>query len=131
MGKACFGRSAQQVDDRRIQLALLRQPLVQIPSIRRGVGSLPYHKQVAGFLKVGVVGQFVNVDAAIGQNALLAVDIANAGVGGDYSFQTFRGVRGGQAGHVPSLEILESSLMAHGKEKCRVLSQLTFIRQKS
>ena len=77
-----------------------------------------------------MVGKFVNVDAAIGEDPLVSVDVANAGICGDYSFQALGGVRGGQAGHVPSLENFEPVLRLHGEGKWRVLSQLTFIRQK-
>jgi hypothetical protein len=48
----------------------------------------------------------MNVDTAIGEDPLVSVDVANAGICGDYSFQALGGVRGGQAGHVPSLGIL-------------------------
>jgi hypothetical protein len=37
-----------------------------------------------------VVGKLVNVDAAIGQNALIAIDIADAGIGGSNALQAFR-----------------------------------------
>ena len=69
-------------------------------------GQLAIPQQVAGLFKVGVVGQFVNVDAAVGEDALISVDVADAGIGSDDSFQALGGVRGGQAGHIPSLEIL-------------------------
>jgi hypothetical protein len=36
-----------------------------------------------------VLGQLVNVDAAVGEDARFAVDPANAGVRGDNSFQAF------------------------------------------
>ncbi len=94
-------------------------------------GSLPIPQQVAGFFEIGVVSEFVNVDAAVGQDALIPVDVADAGGGGDNSFQTLGGLGGGQAGHVPSLKISQQSGCGRtGKEKRRVLSQLTFIRQK-
>jgi hypothetical protein len=47
---------------------------------------VPEPQQEAGFLKVRVVGQFVNIDAAIGQHTGFAVDVADAGVGGNYPF---------------------------------------------
>jgi hypothetical protein len=53
-----------------------------------------------------MVGKFVNVDAAVGEDALLSVDVTDTGIGSDYSFQAPGGVCGGQAGHIPSLEIL-------------------------
>src|SRR5580700_4534780 len=60
-------------------------------------------KQVAGFFKRGVLGQIVNVDAAIGKNTLVAIDVANAGICGNNAFQAFRGRSAGHAGHILSL----------------------------
>jgi len=36
-----------------------------------------------------VIGQFVNIDPAIGKDATVSIDIANARIGGDNAFQTF------------------------------------------
>jgi len=47
--------------------------------------------------------QFVNVNAAIGKDAAVAIDITNAGVGGNNAFQAFRGRSAGHAGHSLSL----------------------------
>ena len=94
-----------KLDDRGIQLALRRQlpaEVLQLALCRQ----LAVPQQVAGFFEVGVVGKFVNVDTAVGEDPLVSVDEANAGICGDDSFQALRGVRGGQAGHVPSLGIL-------------------------
>jgi hypothetical protein len=33
-----------------------------------------------------MIGQFVDIDATVGQNAAIAVDETDAGGGGDYSF---------------------------------------------
>ncbi len=115
-GLGLLRERAQQVDDGRVQLALFRQPLAKFLQLV-GRGQLAIPQQVAGFFKIGVVGKFVNVDAAVGQDALISVDVANAGGGGDYSFQALGGVRGGQAGHVPSLKILNTALWPHGEGK--------------
>ena len=105
-GLSLFGSGAQQVDDSGVQLALGRQLAAEfLQLIRCRQPAIP--QQVAGLFKVGMVGEFVNVDAAIGEDPLVSVDEADAGICGDYSFQALRGVRGGQAGHVPSLEILK------------------------
>src|SRR5580658_2648624 len=60
-----------------LKLALLRQP--------------PKPKQVASLFKIGVLGQFMNVNAAIGKNAAVAIDVTNAGVGSNNAFQSFWG----------------------------------------
>src|ERR1700685_3955826 len=60
-------------------------------------------KQEAGFFKGGMVGEFVNVDAAIGKDAAVAIDITNAGGGGNNAFQAFTGRSAGHAGHNFSL----------------------------
>ena len=77
MGKRVLGALAQQLDDRCIQLALFRQSICSSRSSVR-VGKLAEPQQVAGFFEVRVVGEFVDVDAAIGENAPIAVDVANA-----------------------------------------------------
>jgi hypothetical protein len=50
-----------------------------------------------------MVRQIVNVVSAIGEDALVAIDVANTGGGCDYPFESFRCVRGGDAGHGSSL----------------------------
>ena len=105
-GLSFFGSAAQQVNDGGIELAFLRQPAAEVFQLIRG-RQLAVPQQVAGFFKIGIVGKFVDVDAAVSEDPLVSVDIANAGIGSDYSFQALGGVRGGQAGHVPSLEILK------------------------
>ena len=105
-GRSVPGSGPHQVDDGRIQLALCRQLLAE--RIQFGLRrQLAIPQQVAGLFKVGVVGKFVNVDAAVGEDALISVDVADAGICSDYSFQALGGVGGGQAGHVPSLENLK------------------------
>src|SRR5205823_9765406 len=69
---------------------------------------------IAGFFKIGVVSEFVNVDAAISQDALVSIDVADAGDGGDNSFQAFGGLRG-QARHVSSLSVPNSVVAARGR----------------
>src|SRR5580704_12319374 len=60
-------------------------------------------EQVADFLKGRVVGQIVDVVAAIGEDSLVTVDVADAGGGGDYPFESLGGVQAGDAGHGSSL----------------------------
>ena len=50
-----------------------------------------------------MVGQFVDVNPAIGEHPEVAVDVANLGRGGDHALQPFGRVHGGQAGHFSSL----------------------------
>ena len=62
-----------------------------VPAIR-GVGKLPEPEQVAGLFEIGVVGEFVDVDAAIRENSPFAIDVADLGVGSNNSFQSLRGL---------------------------------------
>ncbi len=96
----------QTVDDRTVELALFRHALAQLLQLI-AAGQTAKPQQVAGLLKSGVVGQFVNVDATVGQNAPLPIDVANAGGGSDHSLQPLRGVCGSHAGHGASLELLK------------------------
>src|SRR5207302_4961525 len=92
--KSMLGGHAQQVEDGCIQLAFLSQPLAkfaQLVALRQS--SEP--QQVAGFLKIGVVGEVVDIDAAIGQDALFTIDVANAGNGSYDAFKSFGGMAGG------------------------------------
>ncbi len=75
-------------------MAFPRQPLAQIFQLisRR---QLTEPEQIAGLFEIGIVSQFVNVDTAVGQDALFPVDIADAGSGGDHSFQALSGLCGG------------------------------------
>jgi len=66
-------------------LALVRETLVQILQLI-AIRKAPKPEQVAGLFKSGMLGEFVNVDAAIGENAAFAIDIADARVGGDNAF---------------------------------------------
>jgi hypothetical protein len=54
-------------------------------------------KQVAGFLKGGVIRQFMNIDAAVRQYALIPVDVTDARGCGHHPFQTFWRLR--RCGH--------------------------------
>src|SRR5580658_4701311 len=83
-------------------MALFCQTLLQISQFA-AVWQTSKPKQITGFFKRGVIGQFVNVDPAIGKNAAFAVDIANAGISGNDTFQAFRGRSTGHAGHNLSL----------------------------
>jgi hypothetical protein len=55
---------------------------------RQLVGQDAVPEQVGGLLEGRVLGQLVNVDAAIGQDARLSVDPADSGVRRNNSFQT-------------------------------------------
>jgi hypothetical protein len=46
-----------------------------------------------------MVGQFVNINAAVGENATLPVYVTDAGSGGDHSLQSFRSVHSSRTGH--------------------------------
>ena len=75
-----------------------RQALAQFVQFA-GVGKLAEPEQVAGLFKSGMIGEFVNVDAAVGENALVPIDVADAGICGDDALKTFWGMICGHAGH--------------------------------
>jgi hypothetical protein len=75
-----------------------------------------------------MIGQFVDIDATVSQNALVSIDVTDAGGGGDNSFQTLGNMRRGHTGHTSSLELWDALFGARkGEDACT--SQLTFIRQ--
>src|ERR1017187_5934746 len=90
--------------DGRIQFSFFRHALLQRPQFV-GLGQTPKPKQVADFFEGGVVGEIVDVIAAIGEHSLLTVDVANAGCGSDNAFQSFGGVQARNAGHGSSLTV--------------------------
>src|ERR1700738_3001233 len=97
-------RQLQEIYDRRIQLALVRQALLQgLEFVDLGQPSEP--EQVADFLKGRAVGQIVDVVSAIGEHSLVTVDVANAGGGSDNPFQSFGGGQARNAGHGSSLAV--------------------------
>ena len=57
-------------------------------------------QQMDHFFEGHLAGEFVNVVAAINQFAGLALDIAQAGAGGDDAFKAFGGRGGSRIGHV-------------------------------
>ena len=81
-----LGRLAQQADDGGVEFALARE--VEFQLLQLGAGrQMSKPKQVATLFKVRVVGQFVNIDAAVGKHSLVAIDVADAGIDGGYAFQ--------------------------------------------
>src|ERR1700688_461761 len=84
-------------------MALLGQALLQILQLAL-IRQAAKPKQVAGLFKIRMIGQFMNIDAAIGKNSTVSIDIANAGVGGDNSFHAFGAGGAGDAGHSLSLK---------------------------
>jgi hypothetical protein len=68
-------------------------------------GQSPEPEEVAGLFEGGMIGEIVNINAAVRQYSLFAVDVADAGSGGNDAFQTFGCVGGGYAGHTPSQEL--------------------------
>ena len=80
------------------QLALaghVQLQLVELSAIRQP----PEPQQIANFLEGRVVGQFVNVDAAIGEHAGIAIDVANSGIRRGNAFQTLWTLRSGGHGY--------------------------------
>ena len=127
MGRACLGalRSRSMMAGSSLR-SPARRSRSSFSSFR--VGQLAVPQQVAGFFEGGMVGEFVNVDAAVGQDALISVDVADAGGGGDNSFQAFGGCVAVRLDIFLAREF-ETPLWPHGEGKWRVQSQLTFIRQ--
>jgi hypothetical protein len=97
-GQGVFRRLAQKVDDGGVQVTLGRKAEAQVLQLV-ACGQLAEPQQVADFLKVGVVGQFVDIKATVGQDAALAVYVTNAGGGGDNAFQSFGRMSSRQTGH--------------------------------
>ena len=60
-------------------------------------------QKVTSLFEVGFFGQLVDINAAVSQNASVAIDVANFGCGGDHPLQSLGGVCHGQAGHCSSL----------------------------
>ena len=79
--------AAQQVDDALIEGAGEGQLGLEFAQLEL-VGKMAVPQQVGGLFEAGVLGQLVNVDAAIGEHARISIDPADAGVGGNNSFQT-------------------------------------------
>ena len=77
-----FGSNAQQVEDGRVKLAFFREAFPDLFQLI-ALGQAAEPEQEAGFFEIGVVGEVVNIDAAIRQNALFAVDVTDAGGGGN------------------------------------------------
>ncbi len=73
------GSAAQESDNRRVELALLGEAVTQFAQFGAR-GKLAEPEQVAGFFEVRMVGEFVNIDAAIREDAAIAVDLADPGV---------------------------------------------------
>jgi hypothetical protein len=116
------GRIAQQADNRCVEFAFLGKPIVQFPQLTPG-GKLSKPEQVTSLFKIGVVGQFVYVDAAIGKNAAIPIDVADLGVGGDDSFESLRGVICGEARH----EFLVSAKFAMQNRSEAATQRATFV----
>ena len=94
MGSACLGAWLQQADDGGVELALARQTELELLQFGAG-GQASEPEQVAALLEVGVGGELVDVDAAIGEHALVAIDVANARISCGDAFQAFRRISNG------------------------------------
>src|SRR5256885_6659630 len=77
-------------------------------------GQIAEPEQVAGLFKIRVIGQFVNVDTAVGEDALITVDVTDPRIRGNNSFESFSGLCGSHAGHSP-FNIVNDSLPDHAK----------------
>src|SRR5258707_1288498 len=83
-------------------MALLRQTLLQLLQLAL-IRQPPKPKQMANLFEARMLSQFMNIDAAIGKHALVAIDVTNAGGGRYDAFQAFRIESAGAAGHKISL----------------------------
>ena len=126
-GQGVLGRLPQQADDGGVQLALARQVELQLLQLG-AIGQPPKPQQVADFFEGRVVGQLVDVDAAIGEHALIAIDVADAGICGGNAFQPLGAVH--HRGHEnlsrprPQSEIRDGCTL---RENVALEVQLTFI----
>src|SRR5579884_1796982 len=101
------GRESEQINDRGIELAFFRQRVTHISQFAT-LGQLAKPEQVADFFKRRVVGELVNIDAAVGEDTAITVDVTNARGARGYSGESPRELAGGQAGHVVPLELRRS-----------------------
>ena len=70
--KSGFRRAAQEIDNCRIELAFSGEPFAQLLEfLLARQSAIP--QQEASLLEIGVVGEFVNIDATIGENSLITV----------------------------------------------------------
>src|SRR5579864_6236032 len=100
-------RESEKINDGGVELALLGQGITHISQFAT-LGQLAEPEQVADFFKCRVVGELVNIDAAVGEDTAIAVDITDARGARGYSGEALRGLAGGQAGHVVPLELRRS-----------------------
>src|SRR5215469_18311252 len=56
-------------------------------------------QQIARLLEIGVVGQFMDVNAAIGEHATVAVDVADLRIRGNDALEPLRSMSCSHAGH--------------------------------
>src|SRR3954469_13016275 len=91
-------RIAEQIDNGSIDLPLLRQALVQFPQLGT-CRELSEPQQVAGLFEIGVVGELVDIYAAVSKHALFAIDVANFRVGGNDALKPFGSTSCGHCGH--------------------------------
>src|SRR5579862_813516 len=91
-------RRTQQRDDGCIELALFRQAIMELAKFNTS-GQFAEPQQVTRFLEIRLMSEFVDINAAIGEDAAISVDVTNLGGGGDYALKSFGGIVCGHAGH--------------------------------
>ena len=96
-GAGVFGQGAEEVDDGGGEFAGGGELLGEGAELG-GVGKFAVPEEIGGFFEGGSVGELVDVDAAVGEDALGAVDEADGGLVGDDVLEAFGG--GGGGGHV-------------------------------
>ena len=92
--RGVFGDAAEEVDDLGVELAGGGEVCGELGEFG-GVGEFAEPEEIGGLLEGGALGEFVDVDAAVGEDAGVAVDPADRGAGGDDAFQAFRCDSGG------------------------------------
>ena len=98
--RGVFGDAAEEVDDLGVELACCGEFCGEVGEFG-GVGELAEPEEVGGLLEGGALGELVDVDAAVGEDAGVAVDPADGGAGGDDAFQAFRCDSGGHKTLLP------------------------------
>src|SRR5581483_6939187 len=86
-GKGSARELPQKGENSRIQLARLCQRPPQLFEFATG-RQLAVPQEVADLFEGGILGQVMDINATVGQDAPVSIYVADAGDGGDNAFQT-------------------------------------------
>ena len=88
-GGGVGGDAAEEVDDLGVDLAGCGELCGELGELGCG-GELAEPEEVGGLFEGGLLGELVDIDAAVGEDAGVSVDPADGRAGGDDAFQAFR-----------------------------------------